>query len=356
VGEADPKTGHTDQLTSRLTEFAVRLAIVALLLYWAVALVRPFATIAIWSAILAVTLYPLFDWLATRLGNRRRLAALLITAASLFVVIGPVTWLVLGLVDSARTISEKLDLTAISIPPPPLSIKSWPVIGNDFYQFWNLASHNLADALAKVAPYAKPLAEPILRVGANAGIGVLQFFIAIFVAGFLFAPAPAIGNAIKALASKLSPDQGEKFIDLSVATTRSVSRGVVGISALQALLAGLALIVAQVPGASLISSAVLICGIIQIGPSVVIIPVIIWSWMTMSTTAALLFTAYMIPVNLLDNILKPIVMSHGLMTPTLLILIGVIGGTISHGITGLFLGPIVLAVIWEILIMWVKYR
>ncbi len=76
----------------------------------------------------------------------------------------------------------------------------------------------------------------------------------------------------------------------------------------------------------------------------------------MSTKAALLFTVYMIPVNLLDNVLKPIVMSHGLKTPTLLILIGVVGGTISHGITGLFLGPIVLAVIWEVLIVWVRSR
>jgi len=76
----------------------------------------------------------------------------------------------------------------------------------------------------------------------------------------------------------------------------------------------------------------------------------------MDTTAALLFTAYMIPVNLLDNILRPLVMARGLGTPMLIILIGVIGGTISYGITGLFLGPIILAVIWELISAWVKER
>jgi predicted PurR-regulated permease PerM len=196
LGNADPKTDNADQLISQLIEFAVRLAIIALLLYWAVVLVRPFATIAIWSAILAVTLYPPYDWLATRLGNRRRLAAFVITAISLLVVIGPVTWLVLGLVDSIQTISEKLSPTVISIPPPPLSIKSWPLIGNDFYQFWSLASSNFAEALAKVTPYAKPMAGSVLRMGANAGIGMLHFFLAIVVAGFLFTPAPTIGNAV----------------------------------------------------------------------------------------------------------------------------------------------------------------
>jgi predicted PurR-regulated permease PerM len=133
-----------------------------------------------------------------------------------------------------------------------------------------------------------------------------------------------------------------------------VSRGVIGISALQAFLAGIGLIAAGVPGASMITSAVLVLGIIQIGPSILIIPLIVWSWWAMEPITALLFTAYMIPVNLLDNILRPFVMGRGLPTPMLIILIGVIGGTLSHGITGLFLGPIILAVIWELLVMWVK--
>ena len=73
----------------------------------------------------------------------------------------------------------------------------------------------------------------------------------------------------------------------------------------------------------------------------------------METTAALLFTAYMVPVNLVDNILKPVVMARGLSTPMIVILIGVIGGTIGYGFTGLFLGPIILTVIWELLAGWI---
>ena len=116
------------------------------------------------------------------------------------------------------------------------------------------------------------------------------------------------------------------------------------------------LLAAGIPAASLITSAVLILGIIQIGPSIVLIPLIIWSWTAMEATSALLFTAYMIPVSLLDNILRPLVMGRGLETPMLIILIGVIGGTISYGITGLFLGPIVLSVIWELLVAWIGER
>jgi predicted PurR-regulated permease PerM len=183
---------------------------------------------------------------------------------------------------------------------------------------------------------------------------MIKFFAAIIVAGFLFAPAPKLVEAINRFSRRLAPERGEEFVALAGATIRAVSRGVIGISMLQALLAGLGLMVAGVPGVSLITSAVLILGIIQIGPSVVLFPLVIWSWFAMDTVAALLFTIYIVPVNLLDNILKPMVMGRGLQTPMLVILVGVIGGTLAYGITGLFLGPIILAVIWELLATWVS--
>jgi predicted PurR-regulated permease PerM len=147
---------------------------------------------------------------------------------------------------------------------------------------------------------------------------------------------------------------GSEFMELAGATIRNVSQGVIGVSLLQALLAGLGLMAVRVPGASLIAFGVLILGIIQVGPTVILIPVIIWSWMTKETTAALIFTAYIVPVNLIDNVLKPIIFTRGLKTPMLVIIVGVIGGTLSNGIIGLFVGPIVLAVCWDLLVAFVR--
>src|SRR6185437_13373762 len=139
-------------------------------------------------------------------------------------------------------------------------------------------------------------------------------------------PGPRLVDAIRMFSRRLASGRGEEFVRLAGATIRAVSRGVIGISALQAFLAGLGLMVAGVPGTSLITSAVLVLGIIQIGPSVIIVPLIIWSWFSMETTSAMLFTAYMIPVSLLDNVLRPLVMARGLNTPMAVILIGVVGG------------------------------
>jgi predicted PurR-regulated permease PerM len=352
----DHDPASRDRLTATWVELTIRLGVLGLLLYLSFTLVRPFITIAIWSVVLTVALYPLYDWMVGQLGGRRRLAAILLTTLNLFIVIGPATWLTLGLIDSLRNLSENFDLSALPLPSPPNTVKTWPIIGDSIYQFWDLASTNFRAALAKIAPQLKPLGSILLRIAEGAGTGAIKFFIAIVVAGFLFSPAPSLVDAITLLSHRLASGRGDKFVQLAGATIRAVSRGVVGVSALQAFLAGLGLIAAGIPGASLITSAVLILGIIQIGPSIVLIPVIIWSWTTMETMTALLFTIYMIPVNLLDNILRPLVMSRGLDTPMLIILIGVIGGTISYGITGLFLGPIVLAVIWELLVAWIRER
>ena len=346
----------SDRTTTSFIEVAIRLGALALLIYWTLILVRPFLSIAIWSAVLTVALYPVFEWTSHQLGGRRRIAAALITFLSLLIIIGPATWLALGLVDGLRLISERLDLANLTIPPPSISVKDWPLIGQPIYQFWELASTNLSAALAQIVPQLKPLGSSLLRIGADTGLGIIMFLAAIVVAGFLFSPAPMIAEAIKKFSRRLNPTRGEEFVEQAGATIRAVSRGVIGISVLQALLAGVGLMVAGIPQASLITFGVLVLGIIQIGPSIILIPVIIWAWTFMGTIPALLFTAYMVPINLLDNLLRPIVMGRGLKTPILVILIGVIGGTLAYGITGLFLGPIVLAVIWELFVSWIDER
>jgi len=344
----------SDRLTASFIEIAIRLGAFGLLLYLSLVLVRPFISIVIWSVVLTVALYPVFEWLAFRLRGRRHLAAALVMILSLLIVIGPAAWLALGLIEGLRIISERLDLSTLAIPPPSKSLKDWPLIGDAIYQFWDLASTNFRAALAKIMPQLKPLGSSLLRAGADTGIGIVKFLASIIIAGFLFVPAPSLVDSVKKVARRLNSTRGEEFVIEAGATIRAVSRGVIGISVLQALLAGIGLMVAGIPQASLIAFAVLICGIIQIGPSIILIPVIIWSWTVMGTTSALLFTAYMVPVNLIDNFLRPIIMGRGLKTPMLVILIGVIGGTLAYGITGLFLGPIVLAVIWELLVAWTQ--
>jgi predicted PurR-regulated permease PerM len=343
-------SGSDDKLIERV----IRLGLLALLIYWSFLIVRPFVPILIWSIVLTVALYPVHAWLTRRLGLSGTLSAFLITAVSLVIIVGPVAWAGLGLIEGTRRLAELLASGDLTIPQPPESIKSWPLAGDSIYAFWELASSNLQSAFRTVAPYLKPMAGPVLGAASSAGAGVLTFLASIVVAGFLFVPGPYLVTETKALLVRVVPERSEEFVALAGATIRTVSRGVLGVAALQAVLAGIGFKVAGIPFRDALTFLVLLFSVMQLGATIIIVPAVIWSWATMDSTTALLFTAYMIPVNLVDNILKPIVMRHGVTTPMSVIFIGVIGGTLASGLIGLFIGPIVLAVGWELLRAWIR--
>src|SRR5262249_47103914 len=169
------------------------------------------------------------------------------------------------------------------------------------------------------APYLKPLGTTLLTTAGSVSINLLKFIIAVVISGFLFIPGPSLIHSIKNVLGRVAAARGKEVVDLAGATIRNVSRGIIGVAILQALLAGIGLLFAGVPAAGLFSFLVLVFGIIQVGPSVVLLPLIVWSWFAMDLTTAALFTVYMVPVNLLDNILRPLV-AKGLSTPMPVIL------------------------------------
>jgi predicted PurR-regulated permease PerM len=351
-----PKSGEpsTDSSGPLAVDSVVRIGLLALLVYWSIKVVGPFLTIALWSAILAVALYPSFKSLAGKLGGRRHLAAALITLVSLIVVLGPITWFGIGLVSGVGFVVDRLNSGVFPIPTPAESVKDWPFVGDRLYEMWTLAATNIKGLLTQVAPTLKPIGGKLLGVAGTVGFSLIEFVVAIVIAGFLYVPGPQLVRSLAALLHRVSGDRSGLMLKLAGDTIRNVSRGVVGVALLQSFLAAVGLVVGGVPGAGFLSLIALVLAIIQIGPALVLIPVVIWSWTAMTTTSALLFTAYMIPVGLIDNVLRPVLMARGLPTPMPIILVGVMGGTIAYGISGLFLGPIVLSVAWALVVAWVQ--
>jgi predicted PurR-regulated permease PerM len=341
------------QLTDDLFELIVRFGLLGFLIFWSIILVRPFLSILLWSFILTVALYPAFDRIARLLGGRRKLAAAVLTALALLVFSGPAIWLGLSLIEGLGTLSERLNAGAIAIPAPPDEIRTWPLIGERLHYFWSLASTNLRSAFTEALPYLQPLRAGARKMAESAAAGIPIFLLSIIIAGFLFSPAPSLLKIIRKLSLYVLPAHGQEFVQLTGATIRNVAQGVIGIALLQAILSGLGFLAAGIPGSGLLAFAVLIFGILQF-PSAVLLPVLIWSWTAMPLTKALIFTAYLVPVSLINNVLSPVVMAHGLKTPMLVIFAGVMGGALAHGIIGLFLGPIVLAVTWELIVAWMK--
>jgi len=348
------KTVRQPRSGEDLIQLAIRLGLLAFLIYWTFVLIRPFVPILAWSIVLAVALHPVFNLLSRLLGGRPRLAAAILTVVNLGIVIGPATWIGLSAVEGVKEIAEDLGAGNLMVPSPPQGAKDWPLIGPQLYELWNQASHNIRAALREVAPHLKPLAGTMLGLAGDAGLGTLKFLLSVALAGFLFPYGSQLAAAGRGFLYRIVPEQSEHFLELAGATIRAVSQGVIGVAIIQSLLAGLGFKLAGIPGAGLLAFAVMILAIVQIGAAIVLVPVIVWIWMDKDFTTALLLTVFLCIVGVLDNILKPLVMGRGLTTPTLVIFVGVIGGTLAHGIVGLFIGPIILSVAWELTVAWIR--
>jgi predicted PurR-regulated permease PerM len=341
-------------------DIAIRLALIGLFVYLALTLLRPFAPILVWAVILTVALHPVYRWLAARLGGRGGLAATLVTLTLFALVLGPVTVLAVSIVDSLEFLARWLAAEALELPPPPPQVATIPVIGQTLSDAWALASSNIEDFLNRYGTRVLSAAQGMLGAGqmmlgaiAGLALSIFGFLAAVVVSGFLYGAGPSLVAATRRFAHRVVGPRGSGFIDLAGATIRNVARGVIGVAFIQSLLVGIGLIVAGVPGAGLLTFAALLLSIVQIGAAPITVPVLIYVWFQYDTLPALLLTLYLIPVGFLDNVLRPILMSQGLPVPMLVILAGVIGGTLGFGLVGLFLGPIALAVFYDLVRFWI---
>ena len=149
------KAERAKTLDAAVVDLVVQIACLALLAYWTIILLQPLLSIILWSVILAVLLYPAFDWMVGKLHMPRVLAALVLTVLTLAVLIGPATWLGLSLAASVRVLAERLGAGDIAVPAPPETVKGWPLLGERIYGIWLLASTNLRAALGQIGAAAQ---------------------------------------------------------------------------------------------------------------------------------------------------------------------------------------------------------
>jgi predicted PurR-regulated permease PerM len=212
-----------------IIQLAVRLALLAFLLYRSFVLVRPFIPMLAWSMVLAVALYPPYHWLAVHLGDRPKLAAAIVTIISLLIIVGPVAWLGVGLIDGLQDFAGQLGAGTLAIPAPPEGVKQWPIVGVRFFDLWDQASRNLGAALREIAPHLKPLAGPVLAFAGGAGIGTLKFVLSVALSGILFIYGPYLVDATRRIQRRVVTQRNEDFVALAELTIRTVSQGVIGV-------------------------------------------------------------------------------------------------------------------------------
>lgn len=334
-------------------EIAIRLALVALIILSCFRIFSPFLTTVVWSMVIAIALYPIFEKVRTKLGGRSRLTATLFIVFSLTLLLVPTFFLTQSVIDEAGTVMHGMEEGTLDVPPPNEKVQTWPLIGEEVYRAWLGASLDMGVYLDKFAPQLRAIGGWLASLMATAGGAVLQSLFALIIAGILMMNSQGTSQTAQNIGFRLAGKDGVALVEISVSTIRSVVRGVLLVAIIQGLLAGIGFLAIQVPAAGLWALLVMILAVIQLPPLLIIAPIIFWVFSTNdNTTAAVLFTIYGLVVSVADGFLKPLLLGRGVKIPMLVILVGAIGGMLRSGVLGLFIGPVILAIGYQILTAW----
>jgi predicted PurR-regulated permease PerM len=334
-------------------EATVRIGLIALVIYFCLDIIRPFFVPILWGLIIATSLYPVHRWLATKLGSREKISALLITFITLTLLVIPSIGFSSSLISNLKTLSEKFMNSDSLLPAPPESIQEWPLIGEPLYSFWLGATRDIEAVLIQFAPELTKLGEYLLASVGSMGVGFMQFIVAIIVSGFVLANAEASKVFSVRFLTRLIGENGPAYANISGKIVSGVTQGILGVSLLQSALALAGFTVMDVPAASVWALLCLILGVVQIGAAPIIFGVAIYVFLTNDNTlTSVIFLAWSLIVGVMDNFLKPLVMGRGINVPTVVIFVGAIGGFISMGIIGLFTGAVILVIGYSLFGAW----
>lgn len=317
---------------------------------------RPFLAASVWAAMLVVATWPLFRALEERLGNRRAPAVAIMTLAMLLLLVLPL-WLAIDTIleHSAQLTAAGKSLAADGLPQAPSWVGSLPLIGERLTAAWSqLAADGTGGVLAKVTPYAADAGKwTLAQVGGLGGM-LIQFLLVVTISGILYASGETGARMARRFGRRLAGERGENSIILAGQAIRGVALGVGVTAIVQTVLGGIGLVIVGVPFASLLSAVMLMLCIAQIGPMLVLLPAVGWMYWTGDTGWATFLLVWSVIVGSLDNFLRPMLIKRGADLPLLLIFAGVIGGMLGFGLIGIFVGPVVLAVTYTLMLAWIE--
>ena len=315
---------------------------------------RPFVPAVVWATMIVIATWPILLAVQARLGGRRGWAVAVMVVALTALLVVPI-WL------GISTIAENSDrmgqfihsLATEGLPPPPGWLERVPFVGPKAVEQWSEFSGRPESLVARIQPHMKEVASWVADKAGGLGSTLVQFALTVLVAGILYASGESAARGVLRFLRRLAGERGENAGRLAGKAVRAVALGIVVTAVAQTLIAGAGLALAGVPHAGLLTAVVFVLCIAQLGPLLVAAPATIWLYTSGSVGRGTLLLVFSVVAVTLDNVLRPVLIRKGADLPLLLILAGVIGGVLSFGIVGLFIGPVLLAVTWTLLASWI---
>jgi predicted PurR-regulated permease PerM len=314
----------------------------------------PFLLALVWAAMIVIATWPTLVSLEELFGGRRGLAAAAMSLLLLLVFVLPlayVLWVAVGHLQGIAAWVQQVQ--GQPLPRAPQWLIEIPRVGNRLAAQWN----ELVDGgLAILQPYAMSAVSWIADQLGSLGAALAHLFFTLVIAAILYAQGDVAARGIRRFLFRLAGESGDKAAVLAAQAVRGVALGVVVTAAAQTALSGIGLAVTGVPYAGALTLLILVLCIAQIGPILVMGPAVVWMYSTGSALWATVLLVFTVVVGAMDNVLRPYLIKKGADLPLVLIFAGVIGGLLSIGMIGIFVGPVVLAVTYRLLEEWVRQQ
>lgn len=319
-------------------------------------ILRPFLGAIVWAATIVVATWPLMISLQAWLWGKRALAVIVMTLLLLCVLVVPLTFAIGTIVSNVDEIAAwAKSLVALKrTPAPPDWLVSLPFIGPRVMELWDRAAAvGIKEVGARAAPYVGGLFVWFATRLGSIGVLLAEFLLTVILAAAMYARGEFATERIVRFGRRLAGHGGENAVFLAGQTIRGVALGVVVTSLAQTIFSGLGLLIAGVPFASILTGAMFLLSVAQIGVIPVMGGAVAWLYWDGESGWGTFLLIWTIVAGTMDNFLRPILIRRGADLPLLLVFAGVVGGLLAFGLIGIFVGPVVLAVADTLLNAWI---
>ena len=339
-------------------EQIVQVSLIVLLVVGCLVVLKPFLGAILAAAILCYSTWPIYRFIEGRVGGRRWLAALVMTLLILFVLVMPLALIALSFRDDVPQLVEQVrEALTHGLPRPPEWVAGIPLVGAQLDAAWFDLAENPGKLAEILKRYAQPAREVLVQTGLIIAEGVLQFLLIAFIGYFFYCDGAALVEALRNALNRVAGALTERLLGIVGGTITGVVYGIVGTGLAQAIAGLIGFLIAGVPGAIMLASLTFILSLVPAGPPLIWVGAAVWlAYQDQPGWAVFMGIWGFFVISGIDNIVKPLLISRGASLPFVLVLLGVLGGVLAFGFVGIFLGPVLLAVGFNLTRSWTEAR
>jgi predicted PurR-regulated permease PerM len=333
---------------------AIAIVAMGLLLLGCVLVLAPFFSAILWGILLCFSTWGIYCELRRILGERSSLAALAMTLLLAAVVVAPFIIVGSSLAGNVTDVIQVIRHFVEAGPPaPPQWLDDIPVIGPHVHDYLMHLAGDQAAQREQLRSLISPLKTVALELGKALGHGIFAISLSLLVCFFLYRDGDAAAARLETAADRIGGERGRGLLEIARVTLTGVVYGILGTSLVQGVFGGIGFWIAGVPGAFLLGFATFVLSFVPLGPALLWLPAAGWLYHQGFAGWATFLVIWSLVSNVLvEQALKPIIIARTGGTPFLIVLFGVLGGAITFGFIGVFIGPALLAVGYALIDEW----